>query len=776
MYPIDSTVLMDKNWSFLIDDYTPTTRYTGSWNSYRTTKAGRRCDVALPDYNDSNWHSVDLPHDWAVDTEFDPEALASHGFKQRGAGWYRKAFHLAKDSKDKHIVLYFEGVAGRCEVYFNGSLLEQNMSSYTEFTVDISDRAMFGEDLNVLAVRVDARDIEGWWYEGAGIYRHVWLYITDQVHFSHNGIFVKPVKGENERWSIEIESTVENSAYDTADLKIHSIIYDENRHFVASGDITGRCQNNSTGVYRQTILLDRPALWYIDDPKLYTLESELHVPGKAIETKETIFGCRTISVSPVDGFLLNGKPVRIYGTCNHQDHAGVGLALPDSLHVYRIRKLKEMGCNAYRCAHHMPAKQILDACDRIGMLVMDENRNFETGSDAREQLECMVRRDRNHPSVVFYSLFNEEPAAGTDIGKRMFKRMKSIVKRFDDTRLITGALNASTMLSDEGAALEMDITGFNYSIELFDEFHKKHPEQPVIGSENGATYSTRGCYRTDRDLHVMNSYDTEHETFFNTIRDTFRMIGTNPYIAGLFIWSGFDYRGEPAPLGWPTISSQFGLMDTCGIPKDAYYLYKAYISDKPLLHILPHWNWDAGETVKVMTVTNCEEVELFLNGVSLGRKQSDIYTQCEWQVEFIAGCLSAAAYQNGNIAARSEVRTTGKPCKIELLPDHRSILDDGMDTVPVNVCVLDENGLIVPDAQTEISFSIEGDGIVLGTGNGNPNSHERDKGSKRRLFAGWCQVLIQSAANANQLILHAEAEGVAPGLLQFQIEHTQHNQ
>ncbi|MDD5603133.1 MAG: DUF4982 domain-containing protein, partial [Eubacteriales bacterium] len=366
-------------------------------------------------------------------------------------------------------------------------------------------------------------------------------------------------------------------------------------------------------------------------------------------------------------------------------------------------------------------------------------------------------------------LFNEEPLQGTPEGRNIFRRMKSLVLKLDDTRLITGAMNGGISV-DEGAALEMDITGINYNIKGIPAFHEKYPGQPLVGSENNSAVSTRGCYRSDRDNeHVLNNYDEEVVPWGQQIKTTWDFTRKNDYMAGIFIWTGFDYRGEPTPFTWPSVSSQFGIMDTCGFAKESFYFNKACFTDEPMLHLMPHWNWNAGDMICVMTITNCDEAELFLNGETLGRKSSDVCSQCEWLVPFEAGILQAKAYLNGKEVISTETRTTGRPVRVRIEPDRANIMDDGADTVPINICALDANGLVVPTASNFIRFIVEGDGKVLGTGNGDPNSHEADNAPERSLFAGWCQALIQSSVGAKALKVTAVSEGLISDTIIFEV-------
>ncbi len=750
---------MDREWRFHLGDITA--EEVNSHNtSYNKCKAGAVEGPGGKHWNDRDWRVVDLPHDYFSESDMRAENLISHGYRTRDNAWYRKSFVLDPSLADKELVLCFEGTAVNAEFYFNGSLMARSFSAYTETVFDITDRAYFDGRTNTLAVHINGFETEGWWYEGAGIYRHVVLYAKDKLHIAHNGIFGKPVlrKGTKNSWNVEVETTLENSNYSPMNAVVRATLYDGDSAIAESLSADTFCDYASKTVVNQKLSVSRPTRWDVDDPKLYTLKVEVLRDGEAIDCESTRIGFRTFSIDAEKGFFLNGRPLKIKGTCNHQDHAGVGVAVPDSVQYYRIKRLKEMGTNAYRASHNLPTKQLLDACDELGLIVMDENRRFESRTEVLEYLDIMVRRDRNHPCVMFWSLFNEERLQNTEEGANIFRRMRSVVEHLDDTRLITGAINGTM----EGAGMEMDVTGINYGIQSIEAMHKKHPEQPIIGSENNSAVTTRGCYISDREnAQVLANYDEEVVPWGQSIRTTWDFTRKNDYFAGIFIWTGFDYRGEPTPFTWPSVSSQFGIMDTCGFPKDAFYFNKACFTDKPMVHLLPHWNWKKGDTVRVMAVSNCDEVELFLNGRSLGKKPNDICTNNpEWQVEFVSGRISAKAYRNGRCVAKTEQRTAGKPYAVCVETNTTDIKNDGQDTVVVNVSVRDKRGVVVPYADNLIKFEVIGDGYVRGVGNGDPNSHESDVLPERRAYCGWCQALVSSELGAENISVHVYSEGL----------------
>ena len=762
--------LLDKEWRFLPGEGEIEAQKTHS-DSYSSSKAGNERGIPNMGFDDSSWRVVNVPHDYFTETEFKPGNLISHGYKTRHNAWYRKSFLIPEEYAGKHIFLSFEGTAVTARFYLNGSLIGRSFSAYAPTDIDITDRAFFGDRANVLVVYIDGMTTEGWWYEGAGIYRHVRLFVKEQLHIAHDGIFIKPKLIENTAndWDVVSEVTVENTGYEDKKFRVKTEIFDGEK-LIASGESEEEtCASDSVKIVRHTLKVTDPARWDVDDPKLYTAKVTLISGGKETDADQTKIGFRTFSVDVDKGFFLNGRPIKLMGTCNHQDHAGVGVAVPDSIQYYRVRRLKEMGTNAYRCSHNMPTPALLDACDELGMLVMDENRRFEARPEVLSHVESMVKRDRNHPSVVMYSLFNEEPMQGTHEGANIFRRMRSHVLRLDDSRLLTGAMNGGQDNAD-GAAPYMDVTGVNYNVPGgVKRYHELYPTHPVVGSENNSAVSTRGCYKTDKEKHVLACYDEEVVPWGQLIKTTWKFTRENDWFGGIFIWTGFDYRGEPTPFDWPSIGSQFGIMDTCGFAKDSFYQNRACFTKVPMLHLLPHWNWPEGETVRVMAASNCEEVELFLNGESLGRKANDCCAPAEWEVKFVPGKISAIGY-NAGIAVASDENVTAKAARrIVIEPDREMIKNDGMDTIAVNFSVVDEDGVTVETASDLLHFEIIGDATLLGVGNGDPNCHESDHEPMRSLFAGHAQALVQSKAGAKRIAVRATGKDLEAAEVELQV-------
>jgi beta-galactosidase len=442
----------------------------------------------------------------------------------------------------------------------------------------------------------------------------------------------------------------------------------------------------------------------------------------------------------------------------------VGVAVPASIWDFRLRKLKQMGVNAYRCAHNPPSAEFLEACDRMGILVMDENRNFNSSPEYVRQLEWMVRRDRNHPSIILWSVFNEEPMQGTESGYEMVRRMSAEVKKLDTSRPVTAAMNGG-LFTSVNVSQAVDVVGFNYQIDAYDRFHKANPTLPLTSSEDVSGLMVRGEYKTDKAKHLLDSYDTQKPSWGATHRVAWKAIAERPYLAGCFVWTGFDYRGEPTPYEWPTAGSNFGIMDLCGFPKTAFYIHQAqWVDDKNILQLAPHWNWPAdtgGKPIKVMAMSNAETVKLLLNGKIIGEQKVDKYEMNSWDVPYQPGKLEAIGYKNGKEVSRFKVETTGAPVALQLIADRSNMAGDGWDAIPVTIQAVDAKGRPVPTANLPVEFELAGPGQIIGLGNGDPNSHEAEKGNKRSLFNGLAQVILQTnAEGSGSLVLTAKSAGL----------------
>lgn len=738
---------LDRGWRFTKAPQSVLPRFVTHDTVYAYAKGDGAQGPALLNFNDADWQPVTLPHDWQHTEPFDMTGVASHGYQRTGVGWYRRTFLLDAADSDGDITLAFDVISGISDVYVNGAKLMHNESCYNGFTLRLTDIANFGATPNVVAVRVDKTVWEGWWYEGCGINRHVWLLKRPWLRLSDDGIYVK-TKLEGDHWLAEIEWTFENAGETPLAGSIAYSISAPDGTVAARHSLTVEAAAFSTGVIHASVAIPNPQLWDVEAPQLYTLHSELVSPSGRDQV-DTVFGLRQTVFDSDKGFFLNGRPLKLFGVCNHQDHAGIGAAIPRDLWRYRIKLLKGMGCNAYRCSHNPPPKELLEVCDELGILVMDENRCFSTSPDALALLRSMVKRDRNHPCVIMYSLFNEEPMQGTPKGRRLAQRQRAVVRELDDTRPCVGALNGG-MFEPDGAATALDITGLNYFLDSFDRFHALFPKQPVLSSETVSAFATRGCVESDEAAQVFGNDDVSCADWGETVREANTAVLSRPFMMGLFVWTGFDYRGEPTPYEWPSVSSHFGVMDSCGFPKDTYYLYRAFWTNTPCIHVLPHWNHRRGTQIKVMAYTNCDEAELLINGQTQGRMRSDMAQQFTWVVKYEPGELRAVGYRNGRPVTEDITRTAGTARRLRLETPMPLVYRDTDSLAVINLSCEDENGLFCPRESARLSIMVEG-GQLLGVGNGDPNSHDSDADTTVRLFNGRAQVLVCAAGMAHEV-------------------------
>jgi beta-galactosidase len=773
-------LLFDFGWKFHLGDDWP--------EAINLEKAGMSKGPAGRKFDDSQWQTVNLPHDWAVQLPFDKTASYNHGFKPVGPGfpqnsvaWYRRTFDLPSQDAGKRIWIEFDGVFRDAQVFVNGWFIGHHEGGYNGFRYDITDVANCG-GRNDVAVRVDASKFEGWFYEGAGIYRHVWLVETAPLAIAPDGIFVWSQFKDNlprGRPDIHVQVHLLNSLTNDADATVTAQIISPEGQELASVHKTVTAPGGSTTEVDQTTRISKPELWSPESPTLYKLVTTVESGGQTVDREETAFGIRTVAFDPDKGFLLNGEHYEIKGTCNHQDHAGVGSALPDRLQYFRISRLKEMGCNAYRTSHNEPTAELLEACDQLGMLVMDENRLLGSDPANLALFQQQILRDRNHPSVVIWSICNEESRQTDADAGRVGATMQAFVKRLDPTRPVTCAESVGDVYSGLMSALE--VRGWNYHVGPdMDDYHRKHPEQPEVGTEQGSTVGTRGIYKTDKARGYVTSYDVSSKAG-RTAESWWGYFADRPWLSGGFYWTGFDYRGEPTPYKWPCINSHFGIMDTCGFPKDNFYYYQSVWSEKPVLHLLPHWTWPGkeGQSIDVWCYANCQDVELFLNGQSLGRKTMPRNGHLEWEVPYAPGTLSAKGYDaSGEVVSATAEDTTGAPTAVELHPDRNTISADGEDISIITVSVHDEPGHVVPTATNLVHFAIQGPGRIIGVGNGDPSCHEPDQypgqsGWERSVFNGLAQIIVQSTKIPGEIILTGTADGLQPATIYIQSQGCQ---
>ncbi|MCW4469905.1 DUF4982 domain-containing protein [Flavobacterium sp. MFBS3-15] len=723
---------IDSGWRFSFGHPSDTEKDFNHGTAYFSylAKTGNGDGPAAPVFDDRAWRLLDLPHDWAVEQPFSEKGSPSHGFKaagkgfpQKSIGWYRKKVTIPQADLGRIISLQFDGVYRNCKVWFNGHFLGTWESGYLGFQHDVSAYVNYGGE-NTIAVRVDASMEEGWYYEGAGIYRHVHLLKTNPLHVAQNGTYItSDVK--NGFADVTAQVTIENKGNYTGAIEIVRTAYDADGKEVASATEKGSAPGfYQKGVFTSALKINGPKLWDVDTPNLYRMVTQVRQEGRVVDSYETAFGIRSIRFDAEEGFFLNGKPLKLKGTNNHQDHAGVGTALPDGLQYFRIQKLKEMGSNAYRCSHHPPTPELLEACDRLGMLVIDETRLMGINDYHLGAVRQMIERDRNHPSVFCWSVGNEEwKIEGNITGERITHIMQDFARSIDPTRPVTVGISSGFR---SGISSMVGVMGYNYMGNGDIDAHRRQfPNQPGMGTEEGSTFATRGIYFDDEAKHYKSAYDRKPRPTFYSIEEGWKFYAERSYLAGMFIWTGFDYRGEPTPYGWPSVNSYFGMMDMCGFPKDNVYYLKSWWGNEPVLHIIPHWNWQGMESkeIDVWVHSNCDEVELFLNKKSLGKKRMEKLGHLEWKIAYQPGTLEAIGYKGGKILLKDTQKSTGAPSKIILA---ESKIPHVKDLKVLTVSVTDKNGLHVPNANNEISFSVKG-GKIIGVGNGDPTSPEKDK-------------------------------------------------
>lgn len=747
------------------------------------SKSGGAARTAIdPRFKDSAWRKLNLPHDWAVELPFvykDNFDVMAHGYKPVGGlfpetsiGWYRKHFTIAKSDSGSRFQIQYDGIFRDANIWMNGFYLGNNKSGYVGEAYDITDYINFDRD-NVLVVRADATQYEGWFYEGAGIYRHVWLNKYNNVHVEKDGVFIY-TNARNNLHDVSVETTIRNEHYQPVSYTVQTYITArDGKKLVQAKEQSFSLPANGASTVKQVVALSGVQLWGLENPYLYRAVVLVRQNGHIVDSVKQRFGIRTIEIKP-NGVFLNGKQIKLLGVNNHQDHAGVGSALPDYLQYYRIRLLKNMGVNAYRTSHNAPTPELLDACDSLGMLVMDEQRLLNSSPEYMNQFERLIKRDRSRPSVFMWSIGNEEGwIHTTSVGKRIAQTFIAKQKELDPTRTCTYAADVPNVFN--GVNEVIPVRSFNYRQYAVADYHRDHPNQPIIGTEMGSTVTTRGIYVKDSVRAYVPDQDITAPWWASTAETWWTLAATNDFWLGGFIWTGMDYRGEPTPYQWPNINSHFGVMDMCGFPKNIYYYYQSWWTDKDVLHISPHWNfrekgpgWNkpVGDSIDVWVNTNADNVELFLNGKSKGKKDMPRNSHLKWTINYEPGTIEAVAYKKGKKLTK-KIETTGLPVEVVVTPYKTTILADGKDATVLNISVLDREGREVPDADNLISFEIEGPGKIIGVGNGDPSSHEPDKCGdgawQRRLFNGKCQVIIQSGTETGMIKFNAKATGLWNG-------------
>lgn len=713
------------------------------------------------------WDFITLPHDYVImQTPIETENNTLGYLKYENA-WYRKKFTLTEEDLKKRLTLLFEGVATHATVYLNGCLLKRNFCGYTSFEVNISDVAACGE--NVLSVYVETHDHEGWWYEGGGIYRHVWLCKTDNVAVDLWGVYVAPQKIDDETWSVKIETEVVNDRYESVIAEIETTMYDKNMEIAAVCNCELPIPHREKAKAQCFAEVKNPILWDIDNPNLYTVDTVIKVNGVVCDTYRTRTGFRTCVIHPDNGMFINGKYVKIKGVCAHQDFGITGKAVADNVQRYKLEMIKEMGANGFRTSHYPHSEATMDALDELGFIVMNETRWFESTEEGKAQLEMLVKRDRNRPSVFFWSVGNEEPHHLTEVGRRICKNLISFIKKFDDTRFVMTAVSdnppAATVFD------ETDVIGINYNLAKYESIHEKYPNKGIFSSECCATGTTRGWYEADcAERGYISAYDKCTTNWFLGRENTWKFIAQHQWILGEYQWTAFEHRGETF---WPRLCSVSGAIDMFLQKKDAFYQNKSHWSESPNVHLLPHWNFRGreGEIIQVWAYTNCEELELFLNEKSLGKQKIEKYGHGAWQVEYQPGTLRVDAISDGKVVCTDSRTTTGKAEKLNLKLENKIKYANGTDVAIISCYCTDSEGREVPTATPSVGFNANGLGTVIGTGSDNTD-HAPVYLAHRKMYAGRITVAVKVGKTAGDLKVYATSENLLDAVLTIPLEET----
>ncbi|MEO6316036.1 MAG: beta-galactosidase GalB [Chitinophagaceae bacterium] len=764
---------------------------------------GEANDVQNENFNDASWRNQLLPHDWSIELPFDSASPTGTGggALRGGLGWYRKKFILPAGTDGKHVFIDFDGVYCNSEVFINGHSLGIRPNGYISFRYDLTPWLKFNKQINAIVVKVDnSQQPNSRWYSGSGIYRNVWLVTENNVYVDHWGTSITTPSVNEQSASVAIKIAVNSTIDKYTNVVIKTTVFDELRTPVQTRTVP--IEFNVPGIKEmaQHFTVAKPNLWSVERPYLYSAVTQLLVNGKVMDEYSTRFGIRYFNFSVDSGFTLNGKPLKIIGVCDHHDLGCLGAALNTRALERKLEILKGMGCNGIRTAHNPPAPELLDLCDRMGFIVMDEafdiwkkqkNKfDYHLNWDEwhKQDLIDQVKRDRNHPSVFIWSIGNEiqEQWSGKDgkdsSGTTIARSLAAIVRALDSTRPITSALNNATPDNAIYKSGVLDLVGFNYHHQDYKTFPQKFPGQKFIATETVSALQTRGHYDMPSDsirrwplrwdIPVVNAnadltcsaYDNCSAPWGSTHEETLKEVMKYNFVSGMYIWTGFDYIGEPTPYPWPARSSYFGIIDLAGFPKDVYYLYQSLFTKKTMLHIFPHWNWAPGKTIDVWAYfNNADDVELFLNGKSLGtRKKEAEDLHVMWRVTYAPGTLKAISRKNGKKVMEQVINTAGAPAAIVLSADRNTIGAGNADLSFITAKVVDKNGNLVPDADNLVKFEISGNGFVAGTDNGNPVSMESFKSSDRKAYNGMCLAVIQSSGRPGSISLKATAGSLLP--------------
>ena len=808
-------------------------RTVSNFNSGWNFRLGDVAKAFSPRFNDADWRILNLPHDWAVEGDFSENnpAGSGGGALPGGIGWYRKTFKADKKLIGKKIFIDFDGVYSNSEVWLNGVSLGVRPYGYISFRYELTKYLKFDAE-NVIAVLVDnSEQPNSRWYSGCGIYRNVWLTITDPVHVDLWGTYVTTPEVSREKATVNVVTTVKNDNNSPADVKIITTIENASGKKITEVQSVLKLETGKTNISSQQLNLSNPVRWTLENPYLYRVVTRLFVENKLKDEYTTPLGIRTFSFDAEKGFFLNDVPTKIKGVCMHHDLGCLGAAVNTRAIERQLQIMKEMGVNGVRTSHNPPAPELLDLCDRMGFIVMDETfdmwRKKKTAYDYsrsfnewhERDLTDHILRDRNHPSVFMWSVGNEvleqwthadadtldiqqanlllnlkrdpkmlaQDTEKMSVNSLLAKKLAEIVKKLDPTRPVTSANNEPSPDNHLFRSGAMDIIGFNYHETYFDGVKKNFPGKPFIVTESTSALMTRGYYRMPSDTmfiwperwdlpfsepsYSCSSYDNCHVPWGTTHEKSWELVKNNDFISGMYIWTGFDYIGEPTPFWYPAKTSYFGIVDLAGIPKDVYYMYQSEWTDKNVLHVFPHWNWTKGQTVDVWAYYNhADEVELFLNGISQGvKKKADNVLHVSWRLTYQPGTIKVVSRLNGRDVMTKEIATAGEPAQIKLTPDRTVLKADGTDLSFVTVEILDKEGNLCPNADNQVKFNVEGNGFVAGVDNGNQISLERFKASQRKAFYGKCLVVVQNSGKKGTINLKAVSDALNADIVKIKV-------
>jgi beta-galactosidase len=774
------------------------TSFNEGWKFALTTDSTAR----LISFDDKEWRALNVPHDWSIEGQFDKDnpSGVGGGALPGGTGWYRKTFEIAPADRGKYLFLEFDGVYCNSEVWVNEKYLGKRPNGYISFGYDITPHLRYGSD-NLVVVKVDnSRQPNSRWYSGSGIYRNVWLTKTNPTFIDRVYITTPSVHAAKAELSVATELTNKGESDVTGILE--TTVIDDKGNKVGSTSSEFSISGSESRKILQRVEVLNPALWSIDNPFLYTVRSEIRSGAESIDRFETKTGIRTFSFDSVNGFSLNGKPTKILGVCNHHDLGSLGSAINTRALERQLEIMKGMGVNAIRTSHNPPAPELLDLCDRMGFIVMDEmfdmwkkkKTTYDYSNNWNEWYEKDLRdfiiRDRNHPSVIIWSVGNEIGEQWDSTGTEIARELANIVRELDPTRPITTANNEAQPYNSIIRSGALDLIGYNYNHRDYAGFLQRYPGKKFIATETTSALATRGHYDMPSDSirrwplswdklftegnkdNTVSAYDNVSAPWGSTHEETWRVMRRHPHLSGMFIWTGFDYLGEPTPYVWPSRSSYFGVVDLAGFPKDSYYLYQSEWTAKPVLHLFPHWNWKAGQTVDLWAYyNNADEVELFLNGTSQGirrKKNDDLHVM--WRLKFVPGEVRVVSRKNGGEVLVREIRTAGPAARIILQADRNNISADGNDLSFITARIHDKDGNIVPYAESRIAFSVQGKGTIAATDNGDPTSHESFQSPSRKAFHGLALLIVRASSDPGTLVVKAESPGLESAELRINLK------